>query len=97
MEGVTTGPVLCTAMKKKYGNRLGCQGVDPKGYSAAIGDNGKPKGTADPSIQAGVKEFENAYKKCPNSLFVFSGYRLVNKALIQETYINVVHIAKVLR
>ena len=67
--------MLCNLMKKKYGNRLGCQGVDPKGYGAAIGDNGKAKGTADSSIQAGVNEFNNAYKKCPKSLFVFSGYR----------------------
>jgi Cutinase len=78
MKGVTTGPMLCNLMKKKYGDRLGCQGVDPKGYSANIGDNGKANGTADASIQAGVKEFNKAHQKCPKSHFVFSGYRLVN-------------------
>jgi hypothetical protein len=75
MEGVTTGPMLCGMMKKKYGNRLGCQGVNPKQYKAGIADNGKAKGTADESIQAGVNEFNNAHKKCPKSLLVFSGYR----------------------
>jgi hypothetical protein len=79
-KGVTTGPMLCGMMKKKYGDKLGCQGVDPKGYSANIGDNGKAKGTADASIEAGVKEFNNAHKKCPNSKFIFSGYRLVTIA-----------------
>jgi Cutinase len=79
MEGVTTGPMLCNLMKKKYGNRLGCQGVDPKGYKANIGDNGRPKGTADASIQAGVQEFNKVHKKCPKSRLIFSGYRSVNK------------------
>ena len=72
--------MLCTLMKNKYSNRLGCQGVDPKGYSANIGDNGKAKGTADASIEAGVNEFKKAYQKCPKSRFVFSGYRSVNES-----------------
>ena len=77
--------MLCGLMQKKYGERLACQGVDPKGYSASIGDNGKAKGTADASIQAGVAEFEKAAKKCPNSRFVFSGYRSVTAVGLLKT------------
>jgi Cutinase len=74
-EGISTGQMLCDLLKKKYGNKVGCQGIDPKGYSANLADNRRPKGTADASIEAGVKEFNNAYNKCPKSRFVFTGFR----------------------
>jgi hypothetical protein len=74
-KGISTGQMLCNLLKKKYGNKIGCQGVDPKGYSANLADNGRPKGTADASIKAGVKEFDNTYNKCPKSRFVFTGFR----------------------
>jgi len=66
--------MLCGMMKKRYSGRLGCQGVDPKGYKAAIGDNGRPKGTAEGSITAAVQEFNRVHRKCPKSLLLFSGY-----------------------
>jgi len=72
--GVTTGPMLCSKLRATYNSRFGCQGVDPKGYSAGIGDNGRPKGTTDSAIQAGIEEFNKANKKCPKSYLLFSGY-----------------------
>jgi hypothetical protein len=66
---------MCEGLRKRYGNKFGCQGVDPKGYSAAIQDNWKQKGTADASIEAGVKEFSRAHEKCLNARLLFTGYR----------------------
>jgi hypothetical protein len=73
--GVTTGPRLCDALKKGYPERVGCQGIDPTGYTAGLGDNMLPKGTADASIHAGVKAFTDANQQCPDSHLVFTGYR----------------------
>jgi cutinase len=62
-------------MKRSLGNKVSCQGVGSSdGYPAAMGDNGKPKGTCDACISGAVKVFESLHAKCPNSNFMFSGY-----------------------
>lgn len=73
-QGVTVGPQLCKGLRAKYKDQVGCQGIDPKGYSAGIIDNILPKGTADASIKTAVATFENAAQKCPSSIFVTEGY-----------------------
>jgi hypothetical protein len=70
--------MLCKGLEKRYSNNFGCQGIDPKGYTANIADNTLPKGTADQSIAAGVAEFTRAAQKCPETALMFTGYRLVS-------------------
>jgi cutinase len=72
---MSTGPKLCEGLRKRYGDKFGCQGVDRAGYLADIKDNMNPKGTADGSIEAGVKEFNRAHEKCPQTRLLFTGYR----------------------
>jgi cutinase len=71
---MTVGPMLCSALKTKYGDKFGCQGIGG-GYTAALTDNFKPKGTSDDSIKAAVGTFQAAATKCPNAALTFVGYR----------------------
>jgi cutinase len=72
---VIIGPALCNGLKKKYDSKFACQGVGTDdGYPAAVGDNGKPKGTCDTCITGAVKTFEKVHAKCPNAKLLFMGY-----------------------
>jgi cutinase len=73
-QGVTTGALLCKLLREKYGNDSGCQGIGG-GYSASIGDNMLPKGTAEASIKSAIETLTEARTKCPKSVVVFEGYR----------------------
>jgi cutinase len=70
-----TGSPLCNGLKRSLGSKVSCQGIGSNdGYPAAMGDNGKAKGTCDACISGAVKVFERLHAKCPNSNFMFSGY-----------------------
>jgi cutinase len=71
---VTTGPYICGTLKEAYPSRFACQGIPSSGYSASITDNMLPKGTAENSIKAGIKTFEDVHAKCPKSVLLFEGY-----------------------
>src|ERR1700761_7808414 len=69
------GSPLCSGLKRKYGAKFACQGVGTNnGYPAAIGDNGKPKGTCEECITGAVKVFQSLHQKCPQAKFLFMGY-----------------------
>jgi len=73
--GMLIGGPLCSAVKRKEGAKFNCQGVGTEdGYPAAMGDNGKPKGTCDGCITGAVNVFNRLAKKCPNAKFLFMGY-----------------------
>jgi hypothetical protein len=50
LQGRIIGPPTCNALKKKLSNDVACQGVGG-GYTAAMGDNGKPGGTSPEAVQ----------------------------------------------
>jgi len=73
--GMLIGGPLCTALKRIEGAKVSCEGVSTQdGYPAAMGDNGKPKGTCDQCITGAVNVFNKLAKKCPNAKFLFMGY-----------------------
>jgi cutinase len=71
---MTFGPSICTALKKSYPDRVGCQGVGG-GYTAQVQDNMQPKGTSAAAIEEGIKMFTTANAKCPKAVVTFGGYR----------------------
>jgi cutinase len=84
-QGGSMGPIVCRGLREAYGKqRVGCQGVGPK-YTAAMGDNGRPKGTSDVAIQEAQSLFKLASTKCPNAIIVFGGYRSELSCTIFET------------
>jgi cutinase len=70
------GPQVCKLLRNDYKDRIGCDGLGP-GYSGSLTDNMLTKGTADASINEGIRVFTLAHTKCPNALVVFAGYRFV--------------------
>jgi cutinase len=75
MQGGSMGPLLCRGLRETYGKqRIGCQGVGGK-YSAALADNGLPKGTTDAAINEAKNHFATASAKCPKAIIAFGGYR----------------------
>jgi cutinase len=67
--------MICTGLKKIYGDeKVSCQGVGGA-YTAAIADNVSAKGTSTGAINEATKLFQMADSKCPNSTIVFAGYR----------------------
>lgn len=75
--GVTIGPPVCKGLKDIYGDKIGCDGLGPA-YSGGLLDNVSVKGTTDAAIAEGVRIFEMAHSKCPDSVLVFGGYRYVH-------------------
>ncbi|KAF2433125.1 cutinase-domain-containing protein [Tothia fuscella] len=71
--GLTIGPVICRLLKEEYKDRIGCDGLGPA-YTGGLGDNVRPKGTTDEAINEGVRIFNLAHTKCPNSLLTFGGF-----------------------
>jgi cutinase len=71
------GPIVCKGLHTAYGNKVGCQGVGKK-YTAALKDNGKPKGTTDEAIAEATSMFIQASTKCPKAILTFGGYRQVS-------------------
>jgi cutinase len=76
VKGGSMGPIVCRGLHAAYGKRVGCQGVGGK-YTAALKDNGKPKGTTDEAIAVATNMFMTASTKCPKAILTFGGYRLV--------------------
>jgi cutinase len=79
------GPIVCKGLKAAYGKRVGCQGVGGK-YTAALKDNGKPKGTTDEAIAVAKNLFMTASTKCPKAILTFGGYREVHPKSIAPNY-----------
>ena len=65
-------------MKAKYNGKVACQGVGGA-YKADVASNLLKKGTTDAAIAEGLKMFNLAFSKCPNSEIIFGGYRFVPK------------------
>jgi cutinase len=72
--GGSMGPLVCTGLRKEYGEkRVACQGVGPP-YSAGLADNVSPKGTTEGAIREATRMFTTAATKCPKTIMVFGGY-----------------------
>jgi cutinase len=71
------GPSVCSGLKSKLGaGSVACQGVGGA-YSAGLMDNVSAKGTSSAAIQEALTMFNLANSKCPQSIIVAGGYRLV--------------------
>ncbi|KAK5164548.1 uncharacterized protein LTR77_009754 [Saxophila tyrrhenica] len=72
--GSSVGPPTCSGLKDTYGSDMvACQGVGGP-YSADLASNGLPRGTSTAAINEGIRLFELAASKCPNSIVVAGGY-----------------------
>jgi cutinase len=73
------GPMVCTGLKKTYGDKsVVCQGVGGA-YGATIEGNMALKGTTQGSIDEAKKMFNLADTKCGSSTLVFGGFRFVSR------------------
>jgi len=72
--GVTVGPLLASALETTYGAaQLWIQGVGGP-YSADLVSNFLPGGSSTAAFEEGVRLFNLANSKCPNSIVVAGGY-----------------------
>lgn len=70
----TLGIPLSNALESQYGAaNVWVQGVGGP-YDATLGDNFLPRGSSAVAIREGVRLFNLAYSKCPNSKVVSGGY-----------------------
>lgn len=70
----TLGEPLGNALKEKYGaGNFWVQGVGGP-YDATLADNFLPRGSSPSAIREGVRLFNLANSKCPNSIVVAGGY-----------------------
>jgi hypothetical protein len=76
-QGLIIGPEVCSALKSKLGNKVGCQGIGGA-YTASMTDNAKPAYTTQEAINEAIKMFKLAGSKCPNTKITFGGYRYVS-------------------
>lgn len=61
-------------LKEHYGDEsVACQGIGG-GYSADVADNLLPDGTSKAAIEEGLRLFNLAHSKCPNTTIVGDGY-----------------------
>jgi cutinase len=73
----TLGSPLGDALENKYGaSNVWVQGVGGP-YDATLGDNALPRGSSPAAIREGVRLFNLANSKCPNSKVVAGGYSYV--------------------
>ncbi|USW52123.1 Putative cutinase/acetylxylan esterase, alpha/Beta hydrolase, cutinase, serine active [Septoria linicola] len=72
--GDNLGPATCNQLKSAYGvSRVACQGVGGP-YSAGLLDNFAAEGTTTAAINEGIRLYNLARSKCPNSKVVSGGY-----------------------
>ncbi|KAI8931309.1 hypothetical protein NX059_011651 [Plenodomus lindquistii] len=73
-KGSTTGPPLAAALEHSYGAaQVWVQGVGGP-YSADLGSNFLPGGSSTAGFNEGVRLFNLAQQKCPNTAIVAGGY-----------------------
>ncbi|KAG8627312.1 hypothetical protein KVT40_004795 [Elsinoe batatas] len=72
--GSTLGPDVCSGLKSRFGSTsVACQGIGGP-YTAALGDNALPVGTTQAAIGEGVRLYNLASTKCPQTIIVGGGY-----------------------
>ncbi|TKX20949.1 cutinase-like protein 8 [Elsinoe australis] len=72
--GDSGGPQVCDGLKSRYGAaNVACQGVGGP-YTASLLDNLSSTGTSTAAINEGLRLFNLANTKCPNSIIVGGGY-----------------------
>ncbi|PSK51605.1 hypothetical protein B9Z65_2872 [Elsinoe australis] len=72
--GSTLGPDVCSGLKSRFGSgNVACQGIGGP-YTAALGDNALPQGTTQAAINEGVRLYNLASTKCPQTEIVGGGY-----------------------
>lgn len=72
--GITVGPLLANTLETKYGAaQLWIQGVGGP-YLADLAANLLPDGSSQAAFEEGVRLFNLANSKCPNSIVVAGGY-----------------------
>ncbi|KAF4554118.1 Cutinase-like protein 11 [Elsinoe fawcettii] len=72
--GDSGGPQVCDGLKARYGAaNVACQGVGGA-YTAGLLENLLPAGTSSGAINEGLRLFNLANTKCPNTIIVGGGY-----------------------